>query len=586
MQRGATLGSTAPHGAAVLHVRLAALARRGAPLSQALLVAALALALTPAGAHAAAPPTGRLLVTLDAPPRSATATRAAAAVLAHAGLRRDGAQVPQIGLVSVRPTGGGSAVALAATLRRKPGVRAVEVERRHALRFVPNDPALTAPEVSPGTPAGTTLSWWVPRLGLPAAWDVTRGDGATVAVIDTGVDAGHPDLAGKIVQTFDDDATSGHAGPTVDENGHGTHVASLACGAGDNAFGIVGSGMNCRLIVIKSDLSDGSVARSIVQAADAGADVINMSFGTDGQLAAAHAIIDAIDYAVEKDVVLVAAAADSPVEEQGDPANLLQPTGTGGDITAGRGLSVTAADASGERASFSGRGSQISLAAYGSFAAGQGPHGIFADFPANPTELENAGSVLFPQPGCQCRSTFLGDARFAYLEGTSMATPIVAGIAALASQANPEATAADIVRVLKQTATRPAGSGWSPELGWGIVDAGAAMAAIRALDRSAPRSKLNGPARVRSARSLTLRWKGRDTVVVGQQSSGIDHFDVYRSTDRGPYRRIKRTSARQMKVAVRPGSRYRFYTIAVDRAGNREAVPPRPDLSTRVDARR
>jgi serine protease len=551
---------------------------------------ALVAALAPAQAHAqpAQPErTGRLLVTLDEPQaRSAGAVRAAADVLALDGLRRDGAQVPQIGLVSVRPAGGLALSALAAVLRRQPGVRSVEVEHRYRLRYVPDDPALTAPEASAGTPAGTPLAWWVGRTGLPAAWDVARGDNAVVAVIDTGVDANHPDLAGKVAETIDNDLVTTHGGATSDENGHGTHVSSLACGAGGNGVGIVGAGLNCRLLVIKSDLSDGSVARSIVQAADRGVDAVNMSFGTDGQIAPSQAIVQAIDYAVAKDVLLVAAASDDPVEQNGDPANLLQPTGTGPDLTAGRGLTVTAANFFGARASFAGRGSQISLAAPGSFDDLLGPAGLFAAFPANPTELESGAGLLFPSPGCRCRATFGGDSRYAYLEGTSMAAPIVAGIAALVRQVNPGATAKDVIRALKETASRPAGSGWNPDLGWGIVNAAAAGAAVRAIDRTPPQSRVRGRTRIRRARSLTLRWSGQDPAPAGLTASGIAAYEVYRSSNRRPYRRIKRTRATKLRVAVKPGARYRYYTIAVDKAGNREVVPPRPDLSTRVDPRR
>ncbi len=530
----------------------------------------------PAAAHAATERTGRLLVTLDrgAPVQAASA-------LALDGVKRDGAQIPQIGVVSVRPVGGRSLAAVASALRKRTGVAHVEVERRHSLRFVPDDPSLTTLETAPRTPPDTPLQWWVTRTGLPAAWDIERGDSATVAVIDTGLDGGHPDLAGKVAEAIDNDGTPANGGPTGDENGHGTHVSSLACAAGNNATGVVGSGLNCRLIVIKSDLSDGSIARSITQAADLGAGAITMSFGTDGSTAPARALADAIDYAVRKDAVLVAAAADSPVEEQGDPANILQPTGTGPDITAGRGLSVTAANYFDQRASFAGRGSQISLAAYGAFDQLIGPDGLIGDFPGNVTEIESGGAGLFGQAPCECRAAVAGDNRFAYLQGTSMAAPIVAGIAALARALNPDASAADVIRVLKQTATRPSGA-WSPELGWGIVNAGAALSATAAIDRRPPSSKLRGPARVRTARTSKLTWTGRDVARAKLRASGIAHFDVYRSTNRAAYKRIKRTTGTSMRVRMRAGSRYRFYTIAVDKAGNREAVPPKPDLSTRV----
>jgi subtilisin family serine protease len=543
------------------------------------LLLALVLVLLPACAQAATERTGRLLVTLDP-----HAGAPAAAALKLAGVRLDGAQVPEIGLVSVRPIGGLAPAAAARLLRRLPGVRFVEAERRHELRLVPNDPSLTTPETAPGTPPGTVLQWWVARTNLPAAWDIERGAGATVAVIDTGVDGGHPELAGKIAGAIDNDNSPGGGPPTADENGHGTHVASLACAAGDNGVGIVGAGLDCRLIVIKTDLSDGSIAHSIVQAADLGAGAINMSFGTDGSTPAAQAISQAIDHAVAKDVVLVAAAADSPVEEQGDPANLLQPSGTGADLAKGRGLSVTAANFFDQRAPFAGLGSEISLAAYGAFDQTLGPDGLIGAFPGNPTELESGGSLLFPVPPCQCRTMLGGDNRYAYLQGTSMAAPIVAATAALARALNPDAHAADIIRVLKQTASRPPGTGWTPELGWGILNAGAALTAVTAIDRHPPTSRLRGPAHVRHARAVMLRWSGSDRALPRLRASGIAHFDLYRSTNRGPYRRIARTAGRQLAVRMRAGQRYRFYTIAVDRAGNREAVPPKPDLSTRVDA--
>jgi serine protease len=528
------------------------------------LLAVVALA-APATA-AAATPTGRLLVSLAPQGTGGSLPAAVASLLSLPLLRRDGAQVPQIGLVSVRPATGVALAALARLLRGRAGVRSVQVEHRHELRLAPNDPALTAPETSPGAPPGTTLQWWIPRLGLPAAWDITRGAGATVAVIDTGIDSGHPDLAGKIQQSIDNDAISSHGPATTDENGHGTHVSSMACAAGDNGVGIVGVGLDCRLIVLKSDLGDGSVARSIVQAADLKADAINMSFGTDGTTPPAQAIVDAINYAAARNVVLVAAAADAPVEEQGDPANVLQPTGTGPDLTAGRGLSVTAANFADARAPF----------------ATGGPPGIFGAFPGNPTELENGGGILFPLPGCGCRSQFLGDNRWAYLQGTSMAAPMVTATAALVRHFNPDLSAADVVRLLKQTASRPAGTGWTPDLGWGIVNAGAAVTAARTIDRAPPRSRLRGPRRLRTPRPITLRWNGQDPAPAGLVASGVDHYEIYRSTNRRAYRRIKTTRATSMKLAVRPGVRYRFYSIAIDRAGNREKAPATPDLSTRV----
>ena len=237
-----------------------------------------------------------------------------------------------------------------------------------------------------------------------------------------------------------------------------------------------------------------------MQAADRGADAINMSFGSDGPRGAAAG--HRRDRATRGRWAPCSSPRPPtrPSEEQGYPSNLLQPTGTGSDLDAGRGLTVTAANFADQRASFAGRGSQISLAAPGAFEGG-GPAGIFAAFPGNPTELEAGGSLLFPGSDCRCRTTFGGDSRYAYLQGTSMAAPIVAGVAAMARELNPDATVQDIVRAFKETARGPAGSGWSPNLGWGILDAGAAMNAVRAIDRRAPSPELRGEKRVRKARS-------------------------------------------------------------------------------------
>ncbi len=542
-------------------------------------LAALAL-LVPAGAaRAAAPPaTGRLLVTL-APGAQRAPARAAAAVAAAAGARRAGWSVPAIGLVTLRPARGERPAALARALRADPRVAGVEAEHRARIRFEPDDPALAAPETAAGTPPGTTVEWWAARSGFPAAWDITTGQGAIVAVIDTGTETTHPELADRIAgaQSFD------RSGPaTSDPVGHGTHVASLACGAGNNAIGLAGAGLRCRLLAIRSDFTDSSVAASIVWAADHGADAINMSFGTDPGEQPSLPVRDAIDYAYAKGVVLAAAAADQPIEDQGYPASLLQPTGTGGDPAAGKGLSVTAADAGDQRASFAGRGTQISLGAYGTFAPrGGGPKGIFGAFTSATNELETGAVGVPPRPPCRCRATFGDDARYAYLQGTSMSTPMVAATGALMRRLNPALPIAEILRAIKETASRPAGAGWNPELGWGILDAGAALARARDADRTPPTSRIRS-ARRTGARRITLRWRGSDAGPRGVRRSGIARYELWRSAGAGRPRRVAVTRRTSRRMAVTRGRRYRFYTVAVDAAGNREPPPPRPDATVRV----
>ncbi|HEU4974582.1 MAG TPA: S8 family serine peptidase [Baekduia sp.] len=501
---------------------------------------------------------------------------AAQAVTARAGARPTHLRIPQLGVVAVRGHQGQSLHALAQRLRRDPRVAEVRAERRFSLRYVPNDPALAVPDDQ--DPA-VTAQWWAGREGLFTAWDVIRGTGARVAVIDTGVDATHPDLANRIVASADFDDLPGDGPPTVDEVGHGTHVASLACAQPGNGTGIAGAGGDCGLLVAKSDLSEGSVARAIVWAADNGAEAIVMSFGTDGSTPAADAVVQALHYAAARGAVLVAAAADEPVGEQGDPANVLQPTGTGGDLAQGLGLSVTAATGADTRAPFAGRGSQISMAAYGTYGAG-GRDGILGAFPAATVALERRSALGRP---CRCRTTFGGDSRYAYLRGTSMAAPMVAGVAALMRHLNPDLRSSDVVRLLKQTAHRPAGTGWSPELGWGIVDAGAAVAAARVVDRRPPTSQLRKA--VVHGRRIRLRWRGADEHLPGIAASGIDHFELWRAAGRRPARRVAVTHRRTIRLRGLRGRRYSFFTIAVDRAGNREARPARADARVRVARR-
>jgi subtilisin family serine protease len=538
--------------------------------------AALLAAAAPAGAGQA---TGRLLVTLDEQPSARAHAAAAHAIAARAGVVRVGRDVPQIGLTTVRVPGGGSLAAAATRLRSLPGVASVQREERAQLRYVPNDPALATQE--PGGPPGTAIQWWALRQGMPAAWDVTRGADATVAVIDTGIDGGHPEFAGRVGETADFDDNPAHGAATGDEVGHGTHVASIACAAADNAVGLSGAGFGCRLIVAKTDLSDGSIARSIVWAADSGADAINMSFGTDGTRAAADAVARAVDYAYGRGAILVAAAADDATEEQGDPANLLQPTGTGPDIAKGKGLSVTAANFLDQRASFAGFGSQISLAAYGAFQVEGGPRGVFGAFPGNTTEIETGTLLPMPMPPCGCRTDFNGDSRYAYLQGTSMAAPMVAATAALVRRINPDLRADDVIRLIKETATRPPGVGWDPNLGWGILNSGAAVLRSRLVDRRAPSSRLRRPARTGSTR-VKLRWTGTDSAPRGLVPSGVQRFEIWRSANRRGFRRLTSTRGRSMTVRVKRGSSYAFYTIAVDRAGNREPAPAVADARIRI----
>jgi hypothetical protein len=282
--------------------------------------------------------------------------------------------------------------------------------------------------------------------------------------------------------------------------------------------------------------------------------------------------VRALNYAAARKVVLVAAAADSAGTEQGDPANVLQPAGTGPVLSQGLGLDVTAADFSGGRASFAGSGSEISLAAYAAFNPDAGllafgvPPGILGAFPANTTDLESTF------PPCGCRANVQGNPDYAYLQGTSMAAPQVAATAAMMRALNPYATLGDILRIVKETAQRPAGSGWGQNLGWGILDAGAALNVTRSLDRLPPVSHLFAPA-LSHHRKFVLHWTGHDQQHTGLIASGIAYYLAYVRVGAGRSRLLARTTGHSLSFRGKAGNKYAFYVIAVDRAGNRETPP-------------
>jgi subtilisin family serine protease len=533
---------------------------------------ALPALLLPSGAGAST--TGRALVLLERPAGGATASARlqARAVIARHGLRRAGPVVPEVGVLTVRPDPGETVAGVARRLAADPRVAGVEREYRHTLRLVPNDPAMSQPDPSVG---GQPYQWYLHRQGFPAAWDMSRGGGALVGVIDSGIDASQPDLGDKVALARDLDSTTQGTG---DEVGHGTHVGGLACAASNNAAGITGAGLDCRIVMEKSDLTSSSVIAALVDATRSGAVAINMSFG-GGRLSTGER--RALNYALRHDVVLIAAAADSPITEQGHPAKDLQPTGTGGKLDVGYGLVVTAADMSGKRASFAGRGSQISLAAFGDTGgSGQAP-GIFSTFPGNLTQIETGGSNP-PAPPCPaCRTTFNGDNRYGYLSGTSMAAPQVAGAVALVRAANPKLHRTTVVRLMKETASRT--GGWNTEVGWGILNAEDAVrrALELAQDTVAPQTTRRGGRSRRTGRVFTLRWRGRDLAPPGVRPAGVDLYAVYLKRGR-KYKPIAVTESNRYRYRGKRGRRYSFHVRARDRAGNVEPQPSRPDFLVRV----
>jgi serine protease len=528
----------------------------------------------PAADAAAARSTDRWLAVLERP-ADAGSPALVADLLGRFGLERAGPGAPGLGVVTLR-----GPLAAVERLRGDPAVAGVSREWVRELRRLPNDPALSSPEGEYAVPPGTPIQWALARQGFPAAWDVTTGATARVAILDTGIDAGHPELAGKVATADSVDAGD----PRTDSDGHGSHVSGLACAGTNDGRGVAGAGWDCRLHVVKlgSDITGGIpdeiIVRGLELAIGHAPHAIGMSFGGGPDSAALDAAIQA---AYDRGIVLVAAASNEEDDDgQGAPASQLQP-GDAANIDAGRGLVVTAADFEDTRAG-TGRGSGISLAAYGFYDEERGPPGLISTYPGAFTLRDVPGCTPIVLPAC-ARRDIGGDDSYAYLQGTSMATPQVAALAALVGALNPDLRVQEKLRLIKDTARRS--GGWTPDLGWGIIDAGAAVDTARRIDRLAPVSRVRVARR--RGRRVRLAVRARDPGAArGLVPSGVRRVDVFAKRGKRPARRLRRLpSGRSIRVTLRRGV-WRFYSRATDHAGNVEPRPGRPDARTRVKRRR
>lgn len=362
--------------------------------------------------------------------------------------------LPKLRLVQVTgPPGRLAALSRGADRR----IRYVEPLSAARPAHVRNDPLTYA--VDPAT--GAPYEWQFHTVGVDQALNLARGDpNILVGVVDSGITP-VPDLKGKIAETFWD--TKIHASAT-DVLGHGTFVSSIIASRDDDGFGLAGFCGACRLAVFKADpLTDVQVAEGIQRLTDAHVRVINLSVVLDHS---SPDVVDALDYATAAGVLVVAASGNEGQGSVDFPASYLQPS----NGTAASGLAVGASDAKGARASFSNDGAQLSLVAPGTFNTGC-TVGIIGAIPTSAPDFEESNS-------CAVTMTHADGARYAYASGTSFSAPEVAGIAALVWSAKPSLTSTQVANVLEQTATRPAGTGWSPTLGWGVVNANAAVESV------------------------------------------------------------------------------------------------------------
>src|SRR5918992_954114 len=353
---------------------------------------------------------GRLLVKFD----DATPGRVAARSLARVGARAVGT-VPRLG-VSIVAVDAGRESVVARLLGDDPAVDRVERDVTFTVDATPNDTFWSA-------------QFGAQEISTPAAWDLTQGSPSTlVGVLDTGVDAGHPDLAGSTRPGYDFVNDDGDAS---DDNGHGTEAAGVVAARGNNSTGVAGVCWVCSIMPVKvlgatGEGTSAALASGIVWATDHGARVINMSLSGPGTT---NTLADAVSYAATRGVVLVAAAGNDGSTTPTYPAAFPEV------------ISVAGTTPAKTLYAFSNRGDWVRL-----------------DAPAcNPSPFLAGAYMLF------C--------------GTSSSAPLVSGVAALAISLRPAATKAVVDRALERSAKPIA----EPGVRYGQVDA---LGTLRSLEET------------------------------------------------------------------------------------------------------
>jgi serine protease len=289
--------------------------------------------------------------------------------------------------------------------------------------------------------------WNLRQINLPLAWPMSTGSPTlTIAIVDTGIDLGHPDLAAKIVPGYD--FVNNDNNPSDDE-GHGTHVAGIAGAIGDNLIGVAGVAWNPRLMPVKVLDNEGSglyswIAAGITWAADHGARIINLSL-TGGS--ASSTLQNAVNYAYGKGCLVVAAAGND--YEHGNPVKY--------PAAFPHVVAVAATTNTDGHASYSETGSYVDLAAPGG----------------------DATSSSDPDPYHWIMSTYWrSQASYAQIVGTSQATPHVAGLAALIWSVKPNLSNDQVEYIMESAAVDLGSAGRDDTFGYGRINAMAALGLV------------------------------------------------------------------------------------------------------------
>lgn len=348
--------------------------------------------------------------------------------------------------------------------------------------------------------------WQLSFLDAPTVWRYSTGKSVTVAVIDSGVDATHPDLVGQVLPGVDfvDGSTDGRK----DVVGHGTAVAAFIAGRGDDQTGVVGLAYRAKILPIRvldprnEYDSAATIAKAVRWAVDHGAQVINLSLGSADT---AKVLSDALDYAFRRDVVVVACDGNLS-NDRG--AQVWHPAREPG-VIAVSGVVNTGAFWSGSL---------------------QGPQTVLA---APATQLIAAGL----------------DHGYSQVQGTSFATPMVSATAALIRSRYPTLSAANVVNRLIETADDEGPLGRDNKYGYGIVDPLAALtASIPTVSRN---PLLAAPVTNQGGSGPTATPAQAPTVVAHAQVPAAEQRSAAASTEASPLAdRVQRLQSRALAVGA------------------------------------
>lgn len=317
-------------------------------------------------------------------------------------------------------------------LKNEPGVIYAERNGMGYIAMYPNDPYYSP------------YQWHMTRIGMEAAWDINTGSGTIVAIVDTGVKQALADLALTNFMAGYDFINNDN--DPLDDHGHGSHVCGTVAQSTNNNLGVTGIAYNCTIMPVKVLDAAGygsytAIANGIYYATDNGADIINMSLGGTSS---STTLQDAVNYAWNNGVVVICAAGNNNSSAAFYPA--AYPVC----------ISISATNSADGKADYSNYGSTIDMCAPGGDTVDRNGDGYMDGI------LQNTFGAS-------------GDGYYFYT-GTSMASPHVAGVAALLKTQDPARTNAQIRSILESTAEDLGTAGWDQYFGYGIVDAEAALA--------------------------------------------------------------------------------------------------------------